>query len=56
MYIKIYSECINIGKVINTSNTLNYETHPDQVISREIIRSSLKRKTNYAYINFQVNN
>ncbi|KAE9533898.1 hypothetical protein AGLY_008977 [Aphis glycines] len=31
-------ECINIAKVINTSNTLNYETHP----SREIIKSSLK--------------
>jgi len=45
----MYSECINIAKKMNTSNTLNYETHPDQVISRsrEIIRSSLKRKTSY---------
>jgi len=33
-------------KVINTSNTHNHEKHTDQVISREIIRSSLKRKAN----------
>jgi hypothetical protein len=36
----------SITRVINTSNEHNHEAHTDQVISREIIRSSLKRKAN----------
>ena len=35
-----------MAKIINTLNTHNHEAHTDQVISREIIRSSLKRKAN----------
>jgi len=36
----------SITKTINTSNKHKHEAHTDQVISREIIRSSLKRKAN----------